>query len=180
MQKNADFIELAQAARTGFNPGEADRLWGSNATLAPKSVAATVQTWFHTAMNTGRVLTGLRNVLRKRPGLLVYQMGKVKKMGLKIRPIVMLTMRIKSWESPPWKGAGGMSVNPLLTDIPLNPPSKGDFLLQPLIRIYNEFRRTVALPYPYIERMYTTKYVRHFYSEDEIQRLKAKWSKTGP
>jgi len=42
--------------------------------------------------------------------------------------------------------------------------------------IYRKFRNSIVLPESYIERMYNSKYVRHFYSEEEIARFRAKWS----
>lgn len=45
--------------------------------------------------------------------------------------------------------------------------------------IYQKFLDSVVLPDFYVRRMYTSKYARHFYSEEEITKFKAKWSKAG-
>jgi len=42
---------------------------------------------------------------------------------------------------------------------------------------YNEFLRSIVLPDSYIDRMYASKYARHFYNEEEIRTFKAKWLK---
>jgi len=41
--------------------------------------------------------------------------------------------------------------------------------------IYRKFLKSIVLPDSYIDKMYTSKYVRHFYSEEEIEAFKAKW-----
>jgi hypothetical protein len=41
--------------------------------------------------------------------------------------------------------------------------------------IYKRFVENVQLPRPYIENIYSTKYVHHFYSQAEIQRFRNKW-----
>lgn len=41
--------------------------------------------------------------------------------------------------------------------------------------IYQGFLDSIVLPDSYIEKMYTSKYVRHFYSEEETEAFKAKW-----
>ena len=41
--------------------------------------------------------------------------------------------------------------------------------------IHKEFINFIALPDSYIERMYKSKYSRHFYSQEEINAFKAKW-----
>jgi hypothetical protein len=40
---------------------------------------------------------------------------------------------------------------------------------------YREFIRKVHLPPDYIDRMYTSKFVRHFYSDEEIDLFRARW-----
>jgi hypothetical protein len=41
--------------------------------------------------------------------------------------------------------------------------------------IYKKFLEDVQLPESYIEKIYTTKYVQHFYSQEEIRRFRQKW-----
>jgi len=41
--------------------------------------------------------------------------------------------------------------------------------------IYRQFLNSILLPESYINKMYTSKYMRHFYSQEEIEALKAKW-----
>ena len=41
--------------------------------------------------------------------------------------------------------------------------------------IYRRFRDSIVLPESYVERMYGSKYMRHFYSKEEIARFRAKW-----
>jgi len=43
---------------------------------------------------------------------------------------------------------------------------------------YKEFIETINLPNSYIDRMYESKYVSHFYDREEIELLRAKWSKS--
>lgn len=42
---------------------------------------------------------------------------------------------------------------------------------------YKKFLETVVLPSSYIEKMYASKYVNHFYTRDEINNFIRKWSK---
>jgi len=44
--------------------------------------------------------------------------------------------------------------------------------------IYKEFIETINLPNSYIDRMYESKYVKHFYNREEIELMRAKWSKS--
>lgn len=41
--------------------------------------------------------------------------------------------------------------------------------------IYSKFKNQIKLPKSYIENMYCSKYVRHFYAEDEIKLFEQKW-----
>lgn len=41
--------------------------------------------------------------------------------------------------------------------------------------IYKEVKDSIVLPESYVERMYTSRYTRHFYSEREIARFRARW-----
>jgi Putative capsular polysaccharide synthesis protein len=41
--------------------------------------------------------------------------------------------------------------------------------------LYKEFQRKICLPQDYIERMYTSRYARHFYSQDELHQFAGKW-----
>jgi Putative capsular polysaccharide synthesis protein. len=43
--------------------------------------------------------------------------------------------------------------------------------------IYQKFLDSIVLPKPYINRIYNSKYVRHFYTDQEIDAFKAKWHK---
>jgi hypothetical protein len=43
--------------------------------------------------------------------------------------------------------------------------------------IYKEFLEKIILPDSYLDRMYTSKLVQHFYSDEEIAGFKGKWSK---
>lgn len=45
--------------------------------------------------------------------------------------------------------------------------------------LYRRFKETVVFPEAYVQKMYTSKYMRHFYSEEEIARFRAKWRTTG-
>ena len=45
--------------------------------------------------------------------------------------------------------------------------------------LYKKFRESVILPEDYVERMYASKYMRHFYSEEEIARFRAQWRTSG-
>jgi len=42
--------------------------------------------------------------------------------------------------------------------------------------VYQEFVDSVILPDTYVERMYNSKYARHFYSDEELNRFKRKWT----
>jgi hypothetical protein len=42
--------------------------------------------------------------------------------------------------------------------------------------LYDEFKKTVALPGSYLDRMYRSQLVQHFYGRDEIDRFRARWS----
>lgn len=41
--------------------------------------------------------------------------------------------------------------------------------------IYRKFLDSIVLPESYVDKMYSSKYMRHFYSEEEIEALKLKW-----
>jgi hypothetical protein len=43
--------------------------------------------------------------------------------------------------------------------------------------VYKAFLETVRLPPEYLDRMYDSKMVRHFYEQDEIRTFRKKWSK---
>lgn len=42
---------------------------------------------------------------------------------------------------------------------------------------YRKFIESIELPDSYLNKMYTSKYVQHFYSQEEIEGFKAKWCK---
>jgi len=42
---------------------------------------------------------------------------------------------------------------------------------------YKKFRKLIVLPESYIDNVYSSVYARHFYSEEELDDLKTKWSK---
>ncbi|MDJ0729934.1 MAG: putative capsular polysaccharide synthesis family protein [Crocosphaera sp.] len=42
---------------------------------------------------------------------------------------------------------------------------------------YKKFKESIRLPQSYIDEMYNSKYTQHFYSEEEIEKFKAKWLK---
>jgi hypothetical protein len=44
-------------------------------------------------------------------------------------------------------------------------------------RLYADFVRSVDLPQEYLVTMYESKYVRYFYTPDEIGRFRARWSR---
>jgi hypothetical protein len=44
-------------------------------------------------------------------------------------------------------------------------------------RIYQNFLDSVKLPESYIEKMYSSKYAKYFYSQEELEEFKTKWSK---
>jgi hypothetical protein len=44
--------------------------------------------------------------------------------------------------------------------------------------LYQLFKDSIALPEAYIERMYASRYMRHFYSEQEIAAFRSKWMKS--
>ena len=41
--------------------------------------------------------------------------------------------------------------------------------------LYRKFRDSIVLPESYVDRMYTSKYMQHFYSAEEIAAFRAKW-----
>jgi len=41
--------------------------------------------------------------------------------------------------------------------------------------VYRRFVASVRLPHDYIERMYDSRYARHFYSEDELDAFRLRW-----
>ena len=44
--------------------------------------------------------------------------------------------------------------------------------------IYNKFRETIHLPDSYLDKFYNSKYMRHFYTEAEIEKFRAKWCRS--
>lgn len=40
---------------------------------------------------------------------------------------------------------------------------------------YEEFKEAITLPAAYIDKMYSSRYAQHFYSQDEIAALRSKW-----
>jgi hypothetical protein len=45
--------------------------------------------------------------------------------------------------------------------------------------IYNDFKSSIDIPIDYINKLYDSKYMKHFYSNYEIHNLKKKWEKSG-
>ena len=45
--------------------------------------------------------------------------------------------------------------------------------------IYRQILDSIVLPESYVERVYTSKYMRHFYSEAEILKFRARWQTSG-
>jgi len=43
--------------------------------------------------------------------------------------------------------------------------------------IYQMFKDAICLPESYLDQMYSSKFARHFYSETELVRFRAKWSR---
>jgi hypothetical protein len=41
---------------------------------------------------------------------------------------------------------------------------------------YSEFKHKIDLPTEYIDRMYNSQFVRHFYKDDEIAAMRRRWS----
>lgn len=50
---------------------------------------------------------------------------------------------------------------------------------KPYQPIYREFLDSAVLPDSYLDRMYTSKYARHFYSQEEIDAFRARWCRPG-
>ncbi len=46
---------------------------------------------------------------------------------------------------------------------------------KPYSQIYEQFKKTVALPVSYVDSAYQTRYAEHFYTPDEIQKFRQKW-----
>lgn len=49
---------------------------------------------------------------------------------------------------------------------------------KPYSLAYQKFLENIVLPDDYVNKMYTSTYVQHFYSEEEINRFRVKWRKT--
>jgi len=43
-------------------------------------------------------------------------------------------------------------------------------------QLYRDFKQSAAIPKWYLRKMYTSRYARHFYTQDEIDRLMLQWS----
>ncbi|WP_019503556.1 putative capsular polysaccharide synthesis family protein [Pleurocapsa sp. PCC 7319] len=43
--------------------------------------------------------------------------------------------------------------------------------------IYQEFLKSINLPLSYMDKIYNSRYTKHFYSEEEIKRFRKKWQK---
>ena len=43
--------------------------------------------------------------------------------------------------------------------------------------VYSDFLNSIVLPQSYIDKMYSSKYMKHFYSQNEIDKFREKWSK---
>jgi hypothetical protein len=43
--------------------------------------------------------------------------------------------------------------------------------------LYKKFKSTIILPDTYINNMYSSKFIRHFYSDEEIKEFKTKWER---
>jgi hypothetical protein len=46
---------------------------------------------------------------------------------------------------------------------------------KPCAPLYRKFKESITLPESYVDEMYNSKYMRHFYSEEEITSFKNKW-----
>lgn len=47
----------------------------------------------------------------------------------------------------------------------------------PAMLMYRDFIRTVRLPDAYLDRMYSSRFARHFYPDEEIRGFRSKWSR---
>ena len=43
--------------------------------------------------------------------------------------------------------------------------------------LYRKFLESISLPEDYVDPIYASKYMEHFYTQDEIDRLRSKWCK---
>jgi hypothetical protein len=55
----------------------------------------------------------------------------------------------------------------------LMPSNVGDE--KPYAQVYREFLRAIKMPEAYVDRMLYSKYTRHFFGDEEIDRLRSKW-----
>jgi hypothetical protein len=46
---------------------------------------------------------------------------------------------------------------------------------KPYAALYRKFKESITLPESYVDRMYNSKYMQHFYSKEEIARFRTKW-----
>jgi putative capsular polysaccharide synthesis protein len=61
--------------------------------------------------------------------------------------------------------------------VPLAPKNVG--AEKPYSKTYDEFLRHIRASEDYVERMLSSKYARHFYAAEELERVRAKWLGTG-
>jgi hypothetical protein len=47
-----------------------------------------------------------------------------------------------------------------------------------LAQLYREFNRAIVIPDAYFEKMYSSRLARHFYSAEEIDEFKNRWSQS--
>ncbi|RMH29524.1 MAG: hypothetical protein D6693_01840 [Planctomycetota bacterium] len=57
-------------------------------------------------------------------------------------------------------------------------PARNVSAAKPHAAAYDAFRRTVALPEAYLERMYGSRMARHFFAPEELDRLRARWRRS--
>ena len=45
-------------------------------------------------------------------------------------------------------------------------------------QVYKSFKKAISLPEDYLDKMYSSKYARHFYSDEEIASFRSKWKRS--
>lgn len=107
-------------------------------------------------------------------GVDVYEYGFPRERGYEIvreAPVDVLLIKVERLDEC-FRGAFGEFLGVEVDGLRQSHVTERD----PAMPMYRDFVRTARFPAEYLDRMYGSRFVRHFYSEAEVDAFRAKWS----
>lgn len=121
-------------------------------------------------------LTWFDKDLKKELGIDVYKRRFPKERGYSIykkEGVCLLLIRLEDLNSVFAVASEQLLGKRLKISEPINAGDKKSYSA-----LYKMFKRKIVLPDGYLDEIYTSKYVTHFYSKSEIERFRNRWSKS--